>query len=58
MKALLFTLIRAFEFQQTVPKGGIGPFTGGVIQRPTVIGEGKGSGLPLIVKPYNMQLYL
>ncbi|KAJ7714562.1 cytochrome P450 [Mycena olivaceomarginata] len=43
MKALLFTLIRAFEFQQT---------------RPTVIGEGKGSGLPLIVKPYNMQLYL
>ncbi|KAJ7888861.1 cytochrome P450 [Mycena olivaceomarginata] len=57
MKALLFTLIRAFEFQQTVPKGGIGPFTGGVIQRPTVIGEGKGSGLPLIVKPYNMQLY-
>jgi hypothetical protein len=56
MKALLFTLIRAFEFEQAVPKGGIGPFTAGLIQKPTVLGEGKGSGLPLIVKPYNMKL--
>jgi len=56
MKALLFTLIRAFEFEQAVPHGGIGPLTSGLLQRPTVLGEGKGTGLPLIVKPYNMQL--
>ncbi|KAF7358136.1 hypothetical protein MVEN_00861700 [Mycena venus] len=56
MKALLFTLIRAFEFEQAVPKGGIGPFTAGLIQSPTVLGKGKGSGLPLIVKPHNMKL--
>ncbi|KAF7345835.1 hypothetical protein MVEN_01605000 [Mycena venus] len=55
MKALLFTLIRAFEFEQAVPKGKIGPFMNGGIQSPTALGEGKGSGLPLIVKPYNMK---
>ncbi|KAJ7817689.1 cytochrome P450 [Mycena olivaceomarginata] len=48
MKALLFTLIRAFEFEQAVPNGGIGPVTAGFQQKPSVLGEGKGSGLPLI----------
>jgi hypothetical protein len=55
MKALLFTLIRAFEFEQAVPNGGIGPVTAGFQQKPSVLGEGKGSGLPLIVKPCNME---
>ncbi|KAJ7687494.1 cytochrome P450 [Mycena rosella] len=55
MKALLFTLIRAFEFDPAVAKGGIGP-SPSVLQRPRVIAEkGKGSQLPLIVKPYNTQ---
>ncbi|KAJ7686344.1 cytochrome P450 [Mycena rosella] len=54
MKALLFTLIRAFEFEPAVPKGGIGSSTVGILQRPTVLAEtGKGSGLPLIVKAVN-----
>ncbi|KAJ7246829.1 cytochrome P450 [Mycena haematopus] len=55
IKALLFTLIRAFEFEEAV-KGGIGRVTVGLLQRPTILGEGPGSGLPLIVKPYNVQL--
>ncbi|KAJ7343735.1 cytochrome P450 [Mycena albidolilacea] len=55
MKALLFVLIRSFEFEQAVPKGGIGPINTGLMQRPAVLAEGKGSGLPLIVKPYEMQ---
>ncbi|KAJ6605398.1 cytochrome P450 [Mycena vulgaris] len=56
MKALLFTLIRAFEFEAAVPKGGIGPTASGLIQRPTVLGDkGKGSGLPLLVRAFNAQ---
>ncbi|KAJ6567804.1 cytochrome P450 [Mycena sp. CBHHK59/15] len=52
MKALLFTLIRAFEFEAAVPKGGIGG-TSSVIRRPLVLAEKeKGSQMPLIVKPY------
>ncbi|KAF7341386.1 Cytochrome P450 [Mycena venus] len=56
MKALLFTLVREFEFEPAVPKGGIGPVAAGIMQRPSVLTGGKGSGLPLIVRPYNMQL--
>ncbi|KAJ6496338.1 cytochrome P450 [Mycena sanguinolenta] len=55
IKALLFTLIRAFEFEEAA-KGGIGRVTVGILQRPAVLAEGPGSGLPLIVKPYNDQL--
>ncbi|KAJ7241325.1 cytochrome P450 [Mycena haematopus] len=53
IKALLFTLIRAFEFEEAV-KGGIGRVAVGILQRPTVLGEDPSSGLPLIVKPYNI----
>ncbi|KAF7378375.1 hypothetical protein MSAN_00263800 [Mycena sanguinolenta] len=52
IKALLFTLIRAFEFEEAA-KGGIGRVTVGLLQRPAVLAEGPDSGLPLIVKPYN-----
>ncbi|KAJ7289521.1 cytochrome P450 [Mycena rebaudengoi] len=52
MKALLFTLIRAFEFEPVVQKGGIAR-TATTMQRPIVVGEmEKGSQLPLIVKPH------
>ncbi|KAJ7268576.1 cytochrome P450 [Mycena rebaudengoi] len=52
MKALLFTLIRAFEFEPTCPKSGIAR-TATTTQRPIVVAEmEKGSQLPLIVKLY------
>ncbi|KAJ7108241.1 cytochrome P450 [Mycena epipterygia] len=51
-KALLFTLLRAFEFHVAVAKGGIGR-TSTPLQRPVVLGEmAKGTQMPLIVKPY------
>jgi hypothetical protein len=52
MKALLFTFIRAFEVYPAVPIGGIVSTSAGFIQRPMVLAEkGKGSALPLILKP-------
>ncbi|KAJ7039840.1 cytochrome P450 [Mycena alexandri] len=52
-KALLFTLIRAFEFEAAVPEGGIGR-SGTQIQRPIVLGDKDKSGrLPLIVRRYH-----
>ncbi|KAJ7776946.1 cytochrome P450 [Mycena maculata] len=49
IKALLFTLIRAFEFK---PAQEIGA-TSGLLQRPKVLSAtDKGSSLPLIVTPY------
>ncbi|KAJ7732043.1 hypothetical protein DFH07DRAFT_990956 [Mycena maculata] len=56
MKALLFTLVRAFELEQAVPQGGIGPAVSSLLQSPMVLAGGKGLGLPLIVKLYNTQL--
>jgi hypothetical protein len=50
MKALLFTLIRALEFEPAVPEGGISR-SATVLSRPTVLSEPeKGNQLPLIVK--------
>ncbi|KAJ7087972.1 cytochrome P450, partial [Mycena belliarum] len=50
MKALLFTLVRAFEFEPAVPKGGIGP-SPSLLQRPVVLAEPEKSfQLPLILK--------
>ncbi|KAJ7914920.1 cytochrome P450 [Mycena leptocephala] len=47
-KALLFTLIRAFEFENAVPGRSSNP-----LQRPVVLAEGsKTSQMPLIVKQY------
>ncbi|KAJ6477921.1 cytochrome P450, partial [Mycena vitilis] len=51
-KALLFTLIRAFEFEPAVPAGGIVPTSTG-LQSPMVLAEPeKGTSLPLLLKPY------
>ncbi|KAJ7830482.1 cytochrome P450 [Mycena leptocephala] len=47
LKALLFTLVRAFEFEPAVPKGGIG-CTSSDLQLPVVVGEReKRTGLPI-----------
>ncbi|KAJ7731826.1 cytochrome P450 [Mycena maculata] len=52
MKALLFALIRAFEFGAAVPEADI-ECTSTPVQRPVLHGEPeKGSQLPLIVTPF------
>ncbi|KAJ7872703.1 cytochrome P450 [Mycena leptocephala] len=56
IKALLFTLLRAFEFEPAVPKGGTGP-TASPLQGPIVLTKPeKGTQLPLILKRYNVQV--
>ncbi|KAJ7434100.1 cytochrome P450 [Mycena galericulata] len=57
MKVLLFMLIRTFEFEPGTPKGSIVPKAVGLVYKPSVLGDEKGSGLPLIVKPYDTQQY-
>lgn len=53
MKALLFTLIRAFEFELAVPPQDIAK-KAGIVQRPLVVTEpDAGNQMPLLVKPYN-----
>ncbi|KAJ7215089.1 cytochrome P450 [Mycena haematopus] len=57
MKALLFTLIRAFEFEPAVPKGSIG-HTAAFIHGPVNLTEPElGTSLPLILKPVNKGEY-
>ncbi|KAJ7262670.1 cytochrome P450 [Mycena haematopus] len=52
MKALLFTLVRAFEFELAVPAADIEKKTS-VVLRPIVKSEREaGNQMPLIVKPY------
>lgn len=51
MKALLFTLVRAFEFELAVPAADIGKRSV-IVQRPLVLSEKeKGSQMPLVLKP-------
>jgi len=52
MKALLFTLIRAFEFKLAVSPDEIGKKTG-IVQRPVLLNDLKaGNQMPLLVTPY------
>ncbi|KAJ6589747.1 cytochrome P450 [Mycena capillaripes] len=52
MKALLFTLVRAFEFELAVPVADIGRKTS-IVQHPIVRSEpAAGHQMPLLVKPY------
>ncbi|KIK32337.1 hypothetical protein CY34DRAFT_101741, partial [Suillus luteus UH-Slu-Lm8-n1] len=52
MKALLFTLVRAFEFELAVPALDVGKRTT-LVQRPFLRSDPKSkSQLPLLVKPY------
>jgi len=49
-KALLFTLIRAFEFELAVPAKDIIKKTG-IVQRPIVVTEPEKNQMPLLLKP-------
>jgi hypothetical protein len=51
MKALLFTLVRAFEFELAVPKEVIAKRTS-IVQRPVVLSESDQNQLPLLIRPY------
>ncbi len=52
LKALLFALVRAFEFELAVPHEDILPM-GLLVQRPTVRNElDKGAQLPMLIRPY------
>ena len=52
MKALVFTLIRAFEFELAVPAEEIVPF-GTFLQRPALRDDKEEGGqLPLLIRPY------
>jgi hypothetical protein len=51
MKALLFTLVRAFEFELAVPPEDIGKKSA-LVMRPLVISEPQGGNqMPLLLKP-------
>jgi cytochrome P450 len=52
MKAILYSLIRAFEFELAVPADKISKKTSGIVQRPVVAGE-KGHSMPMIITPYH-----
>jgi hypothetical protein len=52
MKALLFTLVRAFEFELAVPAEEIVKKSS-IVQRPFVVSDpGGGYQLPLLVRPH------
>lgn len=52
MKALLFTLVRAFEFELAVPASEIGKKST-IVQRPVLRSDPKNKPqLPLLLKPY------
>ncbi|KAJ7485126.1 cytochrome P450 [Mycena galericulata] len=52
-KALLFSLVRSFEFEKALPEGAIGRTSATALQKPIVLAErAKGSQMPLIVKTF------
>jgi hypothetical protein len=52
MKVLLFTLVRAFEFELAVPAKDIIKKSS-IVQRPVLVTDPEGGNqLPLLVKPY------
>ncbi|KAF8894813.1 cytochrome P450 [Infundibulicybe gibba] len=56
MKALLFTLIRAFEFELAVPAKDI-TRKSAIVQRPFVASDPKGGNqMPLLITPYHREL--
>lgn len=54
IKALLFTLIRAFEFELAIPASEIGKkISPVVVQRPVLINDPQaGNQMPMLVKPH------
>ncbi|KAF7318705.1 hypothetical protein HMN09_00382300 [Mycena chlorophos] len=51
LKALLFTLVCAFEITPAVPKERMGPVRARQVQLPSVLGAKHGTGLPLVLSP-------
>ncbi|KAF7305327.1 hypothetical protein HMN09_00784500 [Mycena chlorophos] len=51
LKAILFTLVCAFEITPALPKERTGPIRSGQIQEPSVIGAKYGTGYPLVLTP-------
>lgn len=55
MKALLFTLVRSFEFELAVPSEEIGKISS-IVQRPILKNDKEaGNVMPLIIKPYQRE---
>jgi hypothetical protein len=54
MKALLFTLVRAFEFELAVPPKDIIKRSSAIVHRPVLVTDPDcPNQMPLLVKPYN-----
>ncbi|KAK7035894.1 cytochrome P450, partial [Favolaschia claudopus] len=54
MKALLFTLVRAFEFELAIPASDIGTQSAAIVQRPIIRSDpAAGNQMPLSIKLYN-----
>jgi hypothetical protein len=54
MKALLFILIRAFEFDLAVPAKDILKKSSAIVQKPVLATDPNGvSQMPLLIKPHN-----
>lgn len=52
MKALLFTLVRAFEYELAVKPEDVTKRSS-IVQRPIILSElGKGNQMPLLITPY------
>ncbi|KAF7305283.1 hypothetical protein HMN09_00779400 [Mycena chlorophos] len=51
LKAILFTLLRAFEITPALPKERMGSIRSGQIQEPSVVGAKDGAGYPLVLTP-------
>lgn len=51
MKALLFTLVRSFEFELAVSPERVRK-TAAPVLRPIIVGEGKTGQMPLLIKTY------
>ncbi|KAI0751623.1 cytochrome P450 [Daedaleopsis nitida] len=55
MKVIIFTLLRAFEFELAVPRDDLRP-AGTFLQRPALVSEPeKGTQLPMLVRPYTQE---
>lgn len=53
MKVLLFTLVRAFEFELAVPPEDILKKSSAIVQKPVLATDPNGaSQMPLLIKPY------
>jgi hypothetical protein len=54
MKALLFTLVRAFEFDLAVPSKDILKKSSAIVQKPVLATDPDCvNQMPLLIKPYN-----